>query len=344
MKVKTAKLFLCAALALLLPGCAEVQYASYLAKKGIGAEEKGPKTEGTFKVGKPYAVGGRVYYPQENYDLVETGIASWYGSEFQGKKTANGERFDMNELTAAHRTLQMPSLARVTNLGNGRSVIVRINDRGPYKRGRVMDVSAKAADLLGFKNVGTAKVRIEVLKQESLQIASAAKRGMNTRGFELALNQPGRAETGMLQMPVAQPYEVASAGPFPAVGESVPPVQPVSREILSTPSPVPGDSYRSIVPGHLKDGEFYPEPVVTEFPVSPSHIYVQTGSFSVYENAARQSQVLARFAESKVFPALVGGRQFYRVRLGPVASVENADALLAQVVTAGNNDAIIIVE
>lgn len=175
-------------LMLCLSACTELQYASHLTKQALPPS----KSEGTFKVGSSYKIDGKRYYPKESYDLVETGIASWYGPQFHGKKTANGETFDRFELTAAHRTLQMPSLVRVTNLENGRSLIVRVNDRGPYKRGRIIDVSERAAELLGFKSNGTAKVRLEVLKQESLKIAQAAKNGQNTAGYEVALNRGGR--------------------------------------------------------------------------------------------------------------------------------------------------------
>src|SRR5450432_1419953 len=112
-----------------------------------------PKGGGTYRVGKPYTVGGRVYVPEEDTDYSAEGMASWYGDDFHGRLTANGEVFDMGSLTAAHPTLPMPSYARVTNLSNGKSLVVRVNDRGPYHGNRVMDVSSRAADLLEFKGV-----------------------------------------------------------------------------------------------------------------------------------------------------------------------------------------------
>jgi len=173
---------------LFLNGCTEVEFASHVAKNSMGTTSSGvpqsgpsPTHQGVFKIGNPYQIEGQTYYPKESYDLVETGIASWYGPGFHGKKTASGERFDTGELTAAHRTLQMPSLVRVTNLDNGRSVIVRVNDRGPFARGRVIDVSERAASLLDFKMKGTAKVKLEVLPQESLRLAEIAKRGESTK-------------------------------------------------------------------------------------------------------------------------------------------------------------------
>lgn len=118
---------------------------------------------GTYKVGAPYKVGGRWYYPKEDYGYDRKGIASWYGDKFHGRRTANGERFDMNLLSAAHPTLPMPWLVRVTNLENGRSVVVRVNDRGPFARGRLIDLSRRAAEVLGFRKKGVARVRVQAL-------------------------------------------------------------------------------------------------------------------------------------------------------------------------------------
>ncbi|AFX99107.1 rare lipoA family protein [Candidatus Endolissoclinum faulkneri L2] len=117
-----------------------------------------------YKLGAAYKVQGVWYYPKKELNYSEVGIASWYGPGFNGRKTANGEIFNDNKLTAAHRTLPMPSLVRVTNLINNRSLIVRINDRGPFSRGRIIDLSRRSAKLLGFVNKGTARVRVEVVK------------------------------------------------------------------------------------------------------------------------------------------------------------------------------------
>lgn len=128
-----------------------------------------PKGGGTYRVGKPYTVGGRVYVPEEDTEYREEGMASWYGDDFHGRLTANGEVFDMGSLTAAHPTLPMPSYARVTNLHNGKSVIVRVNDRGPYHGNRLIDVSNKAAELLEFKGNGVARVRVEYVGRAPLE-------------------------------------------------------------------------------------------------------------------------------------------------------------------------------
>jgi rare lipoprotein A len=112
------------------------------------------------KIGKPYQVFGKTYYPADDRSYDQRGIASWYGPGFHALNTANGERYDQDDLTAAHKTLPMPSYVEVENLDNGRKLVVRINDRGPFVEGRIIDLSRKSAQLLGVDRVGTARVRV----------------------------------------------------------------------------------------------------------------------------------------------------------------------------------------
>jgi rare lipoprotein A len=128
-----------------------------------------PKGGGVYRVGKPYVVAGRVYIPEADPHYSAIGLASWYGDDFHGRYTANGEIFDMESISAAHPTLPLPSYARVTNLANNRSIVVRVNDRGPYARGRLIDVSVKTARLLGFHGDGTAKVQVDYVGRAPLQ-------------------------------------------------------------------------------------------------------------------------------------------------------------------------------
>jgi rare lipoprotein A len=128
-----------------------------------------PKGGGTYRVGVPYSIGGRTYVPAEDPHYRAEGLASWYGEDFHGRETANGEIFDMNSVSAAHATLPMPTYVRVTNLSNNRSVIVRVNDRGPYHDDRIIDVSVKTAILLGFYTSGVAPVRVEYVGTAPLE-------------------------------------------------------------------------------------------------------------------------------------------------------------------------------
>ncbi|MGY8986661.1 MAG: septal ring lytic transglycosylase RlpA family protein, partial [Sphingomonadales bacterium] len=125
------------------------------------------------KIGKPYKIAGIWYYPAKDPDYEEFGMASWYGPNFHGRPTANGEKFDMNKLTAAHRTLPLPSYIRVTNLANGRTVVLRVNDRGPFANDRILDVSRRGAQLLGYKDKGVQKVKVELVNPDGSKIKKA---------------------------------------------------------------------------------------------------------------------------------------------------------------------------
>jgi rare lipoprotein A len=127
-----------------------------------------PKGGGVYKVGNPYKVGGEWFYPKEDPNYRNVGIASWYGLDFHGRRTANGEIYDMDSLSAAHPTLPLPTYAKVKNLENGREVVVRINDRGPFARGREIDVSKRTAEALGFQRKGTTKVQVTYLGKAPL--------------------------------------------------------------------------------------------------------------------------------------------------------------------------------
>ncbi len=127
-----------------------------------------PTSAGVYKIGNPYEIAGTWYYPREQPTYDQTGIASWYGPTFYGKPTADGETFNADALTAAHRTLPMPVNVRVTNLENGRSLVLRVNDRGPFAKGRIIDVSERAARLLGFYEQGTARVEVKYLGRADL--------------------------------------------------------------------------------------------------------------------------------------------------------------------------------
>ncbi|MGX1305707.1 rare lipoprotein A [Amorphus suaedae] len=126
----------------------------------IGSGEAVPKGGGRAIVGKPYKVAGKWYTPKEDPDYEAVGKASWYGSAFHGRQTANGEIFDSRSITAAHTTMPLPSYARVTNMKNGRSIIVRVNDRGPFHGSRVIDVSQRTAEILGFRQDGIGQVKV----------------------------------------------------------------------------------------------------------------------------------------------------------------------------------------
>jgi rare lipoprotein A len=147
----------------------------------VGPGKPVPKGGGKYRVGDPYVIAGRTYVPQDDPGYRAEGLASWYGTDFHGRLTANGEVFDMYALSAAHPTLPLPSYVRVTNLENRRSVVVRVNDRGPYHDNRVIDVSVRAAKLLGFFDRGVAQVRVEYVGRAALNGSDDAKLAQSLR-------------------------------------------------------------------------------------------------------------------------------------------------------------------
>ncbi|MFK7840348.1 MAG: septal ring lytic transglycosylase RlpA family protein [Bdellovibrionales bacterium] len=290
---------------LLLPACAKTELASHAIKKMSLPIPSSEKPAGSFKVGRSYVIKGQRYTPRETYNFTQTGIASWYGPNFHGKQTANGEVFDKYELTAAHKTLQMPSIIRVTNLENGRSMIVRVNDRGPFSKGRVLDLSERSAELLDFKHKGTARVKIEVLPQESRQVASMAKSGQTTQGFEITLNQPGYRSTNTVQ--------TASYNP--------PPTKPSQKPIK------------------LNNFQNPPQPIA-----KPDAIFVQAGSFQNVVKARALAERIKPYGSIRINPSVVNGNKYYRVQLGPLKSRDQANTVLAQLSKSNIGEPIIIRE
>src|SRR5438105_6591061 len=195
----------------------------------------------SYKVGSAYQINGKWYYPKADYGYDETGLASWYGEAFDGKATANGEIFNLNELSAAHKTLPLPSVVEVSNLQNGRSLRLRVNDRGPYVDRRIIDVSRRAAQLLGFEMAGTTPVRVRILKDESIQVAQAAMRGET--GHVLLAEAPRSApiEPRLTRpAPAPQPVPVVAAAAPPFVVTASTPVRdtpPLARPSPSPPEP-----------------------------------------------------------------------------------------------------------
>lgn len=282
------------------------------------APERRASVGGNYKVGNPYQINGVWYYPKEDPFYDETGIASWYGSDFHGKATANGERYDMATMTAAHRTLPMPSMVRVTNLENGRSIRVRINDRGPYARGRIIDMSRRAAELLGFQNKGTARVRV--------QYEGRGDVGGRPPTEEVVAAKP----TDLKAAPLSGVTSSELAPPSGATAAAARPTTALPTPSASTMSPVADDE---------------PVGTVTMRPVpAATQLWVQVGAFQSRANADRLAERLTKIGYAQVSTTTVNGRPLHRVRFGPIATVEQADAMLDKVIGAGQNGAQIVVD
>jgi rare lipoprotein A len=291
---------------------------------------------GAYKIGAPYKIDGVTYTPQEEFNHVETGVASWYGPGFHGKSTANGEPYDQGARTAAHRTLQMPSIVRVTNLDNGLSTVVRVNDRGPFARSRVIDLSRTAAQELDIVRNGTAHVRIDQLQAESLAVKDVAVQGGGPAEQQAAVAQVASGRTAPQPAPVqvatyAPPPPPAPVQPAPAA-QPVWPGNPRSAPAEIVPVAAPAASGGPTV-ASLANG-------TTLQPVSG--FYVQTGAFSTAENAERQRGAVRSYGLSEISQGSAAGREVYRVRLGPYSTSDAAGIVADRLKRSGYGDARVV--
>jgi len=269
--------------AFFLASCAQTRLVLHATKKLANKPEA---TTGTYKVGKPYRIGRVWYHPKVDYSYKETGMASWYGAKFHNRRTANGQIFDMNAISAAHRTLPLPSVVQVTNLKNGRSLKVLVNDRGPFAHDRIIDLSRRAAQLLGFERAGIVRVRVEIILEESRRVAVIA--GAKFKNIAHA----------------SQPRPSIKVADLPA-----------TQQITLRKLPVSGKT----------------------------RLFVQAGSYVRRDLAKQTEKQLAPIGPTQIVEATIGKRLFYRVRLGPMSTVNDADRILDAVVRTGYPDARLVV-
>jgi rare lipoprotein A len=321
---------------------AQAKYG-HASPKVVADGERVPRGGGQYLVGHPYTVAGHRYVPAENPSYTAVGMASWYGAAFHGRRTANGEIYDMASLSAAHPTMPLPSYARVTNLENSYSVIVRVNDRGPYHAGRVMDVSSRVADVLDMKAMGTAKVKVDYVgpapiegSDDSQLLASLRTDGSpaNMIGFPTAPIMVAQAETQSesifsfftgggggrgAQQPQAEPAPPPAAEPPPVQvasrPEPPPPLAPEPVQVAATPSeaddasPSPPETIRSI---HRPSG---PVPLP---PPRPFDLGSNRGAFVVAAAAKVSTVSSARAVIPPRRPELHAGAERALSYSGPV--------------------------
>lgn len=203
----------------------------------VGENEPIPHGGGTYLIGRPYTIAGRTYYPSDRH-YAAVGLASWYGDAFHGRRTANGEIFDRYSISAAHPTMPLPSYARVTNLRNHYSMIVRVNDRGPFAPGRIMDVSRRVAEMLDFRRLGTTLVKVEYIGPASLDGSDDDKLMATLRYDGTPAGLDGTpsmlAQSSPVQTAAAEPSE-NDAGNDPPPSE--PPLSP--EHAFAGPAPLP---------------------------------------------------------------------------------------------------------
>ncbi len=300
--MKKTTLFLGLACALSLTACTD----NGLLFRSNGKDYITTDTNGVYKIGDPYQVGSIWYRPQENDNYKEVGIASWYGPEFHKGVTANGETYNMHMMTAAHRTLPLPSVVKVTNLDNGLSVLVRVNDRGPFVNNRIIDLSKAAAEKLDFIDSGTAKVKVEIMKDESkaLKAKILANGGKVVGGAPIVEMQEKQDDKEPLVL-------VPSANSTVAAVEEAPIFEPQKVKMTT--------------------------PVTRGF-------FVQLGAFKDYDNAMAVQSRFTKAGSTVIVPLEKNGTTLYRVRIGPYQEANQAVGAMDTVEKMGYSDMRLIEE
>lgn len=296
-----------------LTACTETQLAVYGAKQILGTDAGAGADP--YKVGSPYQIAGIWYTPTEDPDYDEFGIASWYGPKFHGSLTANGETYDMDGMTAAHPTLPLPSWVRVTSLENGRSVVVRINDRGPFKKNRLIDLSRAAARELDMIGNGTAKVRVTIVQ---------------TGGPHGQVVRPALLESASGH--INAPYRQAAKPTHPNETPDAIPAGNVIAMPLNPQSPPPAASPQPTTPSA---GAMNAAPAIPH--------YIQVGAFQSNQSAQRlQSRMTQLFGGARIFSILQDGMTLHKVWVGPYRSLDTAASALASLQDTGYAGAHII--
>jgi rare lipoprotein A len=269
-----------------------------------------PRGGGRYHIGKPYRVAGRWFKPREQakYDVI--GPASWYGEDFHRRMTSNGEWFNMNDLTAAHPTLPLPSYVKVTNLDNGREVIVRVNDRGPFVGPRIIDMSKRSAEVLDFKEKGKTKVRVQFIGAAPLNDPGTHLAAMNR---ELQQGTPLKAMIAAADRSEATMVAAVSE-PMPFVAAQPNIVRTAASSARQTAVPQAAAAV---------NGSYY----------------IQVGSFGDAANAELARADLASVWPVQVIAASASGGEVYRVRIGPITGEIDAMTALQDAVGHGHPDA-----
>ena len=301
-------------LAVGLAGCGSGGNGQPLGERVIPLGQPVPKGGGYYQIGEPYEVAGLAYTPREDPGYDRVGSASWYGELFHGRRTSNGEIYDMDRLSAAHPTLPLPVYARVTNLNNGRSIVVRINDRGPFARDRIIDLSRRSAEVLGFRNQGTATVRVKYLGRAPLNGDDRYEQGY------LATQSWARVATKGKAPNAASRNIAGKDGPPAENPETLALASPAATPFGATPPP---PQATGSIPTNLKPR-----------PQSPG-LMVQAATFKSKDNAERARGTLSGIAPVDVASIAVRQDLYFCVRIGPFSDPAEAKAALAKVTQAG---------
>lgn len=347
--------------------------AIFVSLLALAACSKAPPVVGV-KVGKPYEVNGRTYYPEPDDTYDEVGDGSWYGPGFHGKKTASGERFDENDITAAHPTLPMPSLVLVTNLKNDKSAVVRVNDRGPFHSNRIIDLSKKSAQLIGLKV--TQPVRVKYLKKETEEYMQAFRAGemdkldmaeINKKYFEggaqsqedkmkIAQNNPaitpipdvaiedgdGTAPVSLIQSGDLAPIGSGKKSAFSLIKEAqaddeLPPQKEQPKKDLAVAKA--GESNVLFMPQNIAQKPEVKNSVKAPAQAVSGKFIVIAGSFSSEGNAKNLVKKISGAGKTAIEKVAVGGKNLWRVQVVGLKDMEQAKKALNFVKKQGVADA-----
>ena len=363
------------ALGMMLAGCAHHSSSNHhgfasassdpFAGKGA-AYYKGsgpiPFGGGKYFVGRPYAVAGRWFSPHEQPNYDKTGTASWYGEAFHRRKTSNGEYFDMNTLTAAHATLPLPSYALVTNLENNRQVVVRINDRGPFVGTRVIDLSKKAADVLGYRQKGTAHVRVKLIgpapQSDSMGHMMAMNNALHsgasmTQLAAMSGNTSAKASTMVAQADDQQDNAPPQGGSYSQQADNQQASDPKwgpdpyanssDQQVAMDGAPPPSKKSRDRIKQqdfNNADGQGNLQPAAFAAPpATPEAFVVRVAVFHDLNNARTAFEQVQAAGPARIIRAVGANGPLFRVEVGPLNSKADADAAMTSVQGSGFEDA-----
>lgn len=345
--------------AIILSACGghRITYSGYEeSTEGVPGYINGKKVSPNIKLGQSYTVDGETYVPRFQPDYAEVGLASWYGPGFHGGKTANGEEFDKHDMTAAHPTLPLPSIVKVTMVETGKSIVVRINDRGPYAKGRIIDLSYAAAKEIGLIAKGTAKVKVEYMLAESQKFADLLADGrapddidvasevlpygrqLRLASLDAAKNAPSNKPTGDENAPSllerlnpiasahAEDIETTEAAETGEVESIDLPALAMARA-PAAPAPPIQIQPRGDPPALLAKTSARQQ--LAKNTKKSQQVYIQLGSFSRRENADYLQRKVAKIGSAVILPKASQDSTFYRVRMGPYAE-HHAFNVLAQ--------------
>lgn len=315
-----------------IAGCSDSAIV-YSSNPNLANQQSSSKSVGYYKIEAPYSIEGTLYTPKEDYSYQETGLASWYDADFHNSITANGEYYSSHAATAAHKTLPLPSMVRVTNLQNGRTLNLRVNDRGPFSNDKIIAVSRYAAQLLGFEEEGTAQVKVEVLANESKALKEELTSKNSNKNDLLDLekkvldspqnihvknsNEKGASDNLDISMDIPlvnstdtkkeiNKYNDWDQDEQPKVEQVVPKKQNVNEKKVSKP--------KKNINSNLDMAKQKTE-------VKPGY-YVQVGAFGNEDKAENVRRKVSKYGSTIVIPITVNNKKLYRVRLGPTNAKE----------------------